>query len=74
MTDPLHPDRLLTRDETAEAFGVSKRWLEHAATHGNGPRMVKVGRAVRYRVADVRAWIDAQTVASTSQTPGQAKR
>ena len=32
MTDPLHPDRLLTRDETAEAFGVSKRWLEHAAT------------------------------------------
>jgi predicted DNA-binding transcriptional regulator AlpA len=29
--------------------------------------MVKIGRVVRYKTADVRAWIEACKVASTSQ-------
>jgi predicted DNA-binding transcriptional regulator AlpA len=28
---------------------------------GLGPRFVKVGKAVRYRVSDVESWLDQQT-------------
>lgn len=63
----LSPDRLLSRAEVAETFGMSRRFLEVSAVKGNGPPMVKIGRSVRYRVADLRTWIEARTVQSTSQ-------
>lgn len=54
--------KLMTRDEVAAEFGISKRYLEIAAGKGGGPAMVKIGRSVRYTAADVRAWIDASRV------------
>lgn len=54
-------DRLLTRNEVEARFGVSKRYLEVAAMRGEGPRVVRLGRAVRYRVADLREWIEENT-------------
>jgi predicted DNA-binding transcriptional regulator AlpA len=59
-------DRLLTRAEVAERFGISKRFLETCAMKGQGPRRIYLGRLVRYRAADVAAWIEANS------TGGQA--
>ncbi|MDC7718733.1 hypothetical protein PQU95_16150 [Vogesella sp. DC21W] len=44
-------------------------WLEVKATHGGGPAMIKIGRRVMYRKADVLAWLEenSRTVTSTSQ-------
>lgn len=51
--------RLLTRDEVEDLFGLSKRWLEVAATRGEGPPIVRISpRMVRYRVSDIEAWIE----------------
>lgn len=55
-------DRLLTRKETSVRFGIPLRFLELAASRGDGPCLVRLGRLVRYRVSDVREWIDAQVV------------
>ena len=55
-------DRLLTRREVAERFGITKRYLEIAATQGTGPPMVKMGRLVRYRASDINRWIDRLTL------------
>lgn len=66
MQDNLSPDRLLTRPEVHMAFGLTQRFLEVSAVRGDGPPMVKIGRSVRYRVADLRTWIDARRVNSTS--------
>lgn len=53
MTDiDLHPDRLLTRPEVVSHFGLSQRLLEVSAVRGDGPPMIKIGRSVRYNVAD----------------------
>ena len=52
-------DRLLTRQEVEDRFGVTKRYLELATMRGEGPRVVRVGRLVRYRIQDVRTWIEA---------------
>lgn len=51
-------DRLLTRDEVEERFGISKRFLEICATKRTGPRIVRIGRLVRYRPQDIYRWID----------------
>lgn len=59
-------DKLLTRAEVEMNFGLSRRFLEVSAVRGDGPPMVKIGRSVRYRVADLRTWIDARRVNSTS--------
>lgn len=60
-------NKLLTRAEVEVRFGLSRRFLEVAAVKGNGPSMIRLGRAVRYRVGDIRSWIDARKVQSTSQ-------
>jgi predicted DNA-binding transcriptional regulator AlpA len=64
-------DRLLSRAEVEVNFGLSRRFLEVSAVRGDGPPMVKIGRSVRYRVADLRNWIEARRVNSTSQAVAQ---
>jgi predicted DNA-binding transcriptional regulator AlpA len=63
----LPADRLLSRAEVEVNFGLSRRFLEIHAVTGNGPPMVKIGRSVRYRVSDLRAWIESCRVQSTSE-------
>ncbi|MFA9230954.1 MAG: helix-turn-helix transcriptional regulator [Microgenomates group bacterium] len=63
----LTDDKLLTRAEVQTHFGLSQRFLEISAVRGDGPPMVKIGRSVRYLVADLRQWIEARRVNSTSQ-------
>ena len=71
MQDNFTDDRLLSRPEVQTHFGLTQRFLEVSAVRGNGPPFIKLGRSVRYRVGDVRAWIEARRVASTSQEVGQ---
>ncbi len=67
QSNDLSPDRLLSRDEVEVLFGISRRYLEVSAVRGDGPPMIRVGsRMVRYRVADLREWLDARRVTSTS--------
>ncbi|MEO0624280.1 MAG: helix-turn-helix domain-containing protein [Pseudomonadota bacterium] len=55
-------ERLLTRPEVAERYGISRRYLEIAVVRGEGPPLIRIGRSVRYRSSDVEAWIEAQRV------------
>ncbi|MFN4343105.1 MAG: helix-turn-helix transcriptional regulator [Azonexus sp.] len=56
------PDEaLLDRKTTAAGLGYTAGWLEWAATHGGGPVLTKIGRSVRYRKADVLAWLKAHS-------------
>ena len=50
---------LLDRKDVAERFGIPRRYLEVAGARGEGPRVVRIGRLVRYRPSDVREWIEA---------------
>lgn len=67
MQEQFNDDRLLSRGEVHNVFGLTQRYLEVAAVKGNGPPMIKIGRSVRYRVADLRQWIEGQRVDSTSE-------
>ncbi|QIE56652.1 helix-turn-helix domain-containing protein [Pikeienuella piscinae] len=54
--------RLMTRDEVAETYGISKRHLELAPSRREGPAFLRIGRSVRYRPTDVEAWLEARVV------------
>ena len=52
------PDQLLSIDQVAEYLNVPKSTVYKWNQHGTGPRFLKVGRYVRYRLADVDAWLE----------------
>ena len=58
-----HPDadadlRLLSTRDVSEITGLKEVHLRQLRLNGGGPRFVKIGRLVKYKPADVRAWID----------------
>lgn len=67
QTETRSEERLLTRREVEALFGISARFLEVSAVRGDSPPMIRVGRSVKYRVADLRDWIEARRVCSTQE-------
>ena len=49
--------RLLTEHEVADLLAPSIKTLRNWRLSGYGPPHLKVGRLVRYRLSDVRAWL-----------------
>lgn len=67
--------KLLTRQEAAEYLGVRPETLAvwHCTRRYKLP-VVKVGRSVRYRVADLERWLAARTVGAVDgQREGGAR-
>jgi excisionase family DNA binding protein len=56
------PDgRLWTVQEVSYFLGVPVSTLYHWRSEGQGPRSCRLGRHVRYRAEDVRAWVARQS-------------
>ena len=62
----------LSQSELVERWGVSPRTLERWRWLGFGPRYIKVGGRVVYRVDEIEAFEERQTRQSTSDKPGEA--
>jgi predicted DNA-binding transcriptional regulator AlpA len=60
---------LLTQKQCAEMLVLSERTLERLRQSGLGPRFLRIRHSVRYRPADVEAWLASRTVGSTSERP-----
>ncbi len=65
---------LLTTVEAAQYVRLGKPTLERIRVKGEGPLYCKLGGAVRYRRADLDAWLESRLVSSTSAaaTAGRA--
>ena len=64
------PIKHLTQDDLAERWSISARTLERWRWIGEGPRFVKLGGHVRYRLEDIEAFEAQQVRASTAETSG----
>lgn len=65
-------DTYLTESQVAELLGLSPRTLQAWRYRGgHTPQFIKVGRAVRYRLGDVKDWLRERQRRSTSD-PGLA--
>ena len=54
-------------EEAARHLSLAPNTLEKMRVTGNGPRFVKLGRAVRYRLSDLESYIADRVVSSTSE-------
>ncbi len=52
----------LTPKEAAEYLNLSVSWLAICRMHQRGPAFYRHGRAVRYRIVDLEAWLAQQRV------------
>ncbi len=52
------PDRLMLQDEMcAHLGGISVRTLRYWTANGTAPPSIRIGKHLRYRVGDYRAWL-----------------
>lgn len=58
---------ILNTEQSAEYLGLSKPTLERMRLKGNGPKFAKLNSSVRYRKADLDAWLESRLVRSTSE-------
>ncbi len=58
---------IMTTKEAAGYVRLGKPTLEHYRITGYGPVYCKLGGAVRYRKADLDAWLESRLVKSTSE-------
>ncbi len=56
----------LGTNSAAEHIGLAVSTLEKLRVRGGGPRYLKLGRSVRYRIEDLDAWMAVRVVGSTS--------
>jgi predicted DNA-binding transcriptional regulator AlpA len=63
------PERLLTECELAELWKVTPDCLQKMRHEGRGPRYVRIGRLVRYRMSDVIRYIEENCVGTKSRCP-----
>lgn len=62
---------VMTRPEAAVYLGVATATLEKWAKTGRyGLKFTRVGGAVRYRKADLDAWLEKRTVETTGEAEG----
>lgn len=52
---------LLSLDELTAWTSIPKSTLYSLISAGKGPRCLKIGRVLRFRVSDVESWLDALT-------------
>ena len=60
MAAPSKAAQLMTLGDTAEYLQLPVATLYRWRHQGSGPRCMKVGKHLRYRLEDVDRWLDAQ--------------
>ncbi|MEV1173568.1 helix-turn-helix domain-containing protein [Nonomuraea sp. NPDC049784] len=59
-------DKHLTPEQLAERVGVPVSTVYQWNSRGGGPRFMRIGRYVRYKVIDVQAWEESLYVEQTA--------
>lgn len=54
--------RTLNETEAAEILGLSVKTIRYWRWSQRGPRYLKLGNRVKYRAADLEAWMEERTV------------
>jgi len=65
---------LVNEKQSAEILSLSIKTLQGWRWRGEGPRFLKLGRAVRYRREDLTAYLDESLRSSTSERAGGGAR
>lgn len=64
---------MMNAEDAAQYIGKSKSWMDQKRSQGRGPRFVRIGSSIRYRRADLDAFLEGSVV-ETADTRQQAAR
>lgn len=56
------PAQIISERDAARYIGMSRWWMKHARRMNRGPAYLRIGRAIRYQVADLDAWLQRHRV------------
>ena len=64
LQKPSHTNHigLLTAKQAARYLSISTKWLANQRWQGTGPKFIRVGGAVRYRVNDLEQFLEEAVV------------
>lgn len=62
-----HNQTFLDSNAAADYLGLKRTTLEAWRCRGGGPRFVKMGRLVKYRTADLDAFIETRVRSNTTE-------
>jgi predicted DNA-binding transcriptional regulator AlpA len=54
----------INEHEASRYCGLSRDYLRKARARNRGPAFLKIGKAVRYRISDLDAWLSAKRVST----------
>lgn len=54
----MNQQKLLDTAEVTDLFGLTNAYLRKLRSLRKGPKYVKIGRMIRYRMQDVQEWLD----------------
>jgi len=66
-TTHIKPVTVMTVKQAAEYLGLAVSTLNKWRCHGGGPAFIKMGRAVRYKQADLESYISVHKTTTTSE-------
>jgi hypothetical protein len=58
----IHSAQSLDEADTSRYIGYSRSWLRQQRMRAKGPVFFRVGRTIRYRIADLESWLDRHRV------------
>jgi hypothetical protein len=66
---------VVTEVEAGHMLRLSVRTMQRLRLDGDGPRFVRLtGRRIGYAISDLRAWVQARSMASTAEATVRARR
>jgi hypothetical protein len=63
----MHDIHYLTANDTSASYHIPKRTLERMRRDGTGPRYVKAGRRILYRLNDIESWLAGRAFQTTAE-------
>ena len=68
---PIDAPALISSNTLAEYLELTPQALANMRSQGTGPTYIRVGRGIRYRWEDVKAWLEANTHTSSDEYTNQ---
>jgi predicted DNA-binding transcriptional regulator AlpA len=60
----MHEAELLRERQVTQRFGFTGPWLRRSRHEGRGPKFIRLGRMVFYRVTDIAAYLAANEIST----------
>lgn len=70
----MHPQNAVDESDAAAYLAMSRAWLRKVRGQNRGPAYLRIGRSIRYRVADLDAWLDQHRVDTRDSRRPKADR